>query len=182
MNKTINVIKSSDTELGVMLSPGYPYKFKTIFGKAGNVRNVIDYISIPEYPATLLGKTVLDSRDISLIKKFKKVKIENYHAIIASVLIERVKSDKKIIEMMKEEKYTYVSNFIKKSKLYGKVVEYKAPKHGMKVYCNILTKINELVYNDNLNDTTAWELIESYMENKESLIGDLIEKKENAAQ
>lgn len=105
----INVSKNGTTKLGRFLSPEYPIVVDTIvFGKAGNVRNAIDFITIPGYPINLLSKPRLSPRDIGMIPKVRK-QVPNYHAITAFLVGYRIIKDRGIVNLIYKNKLPYVS-------------------------------------------------------------------------
>ncbi len=95
----VNMVKFSESSIGVKLSLGYGLELTSnLFGEIGSIRNFLDYISNPKYPNALLKKKKISSEMRASIPKAKGRILPNYWAIVCSVMIERIKNDKALIE------------------------------------------------------------------------------------
>jgi len=164
----INVIKDSNTELGKMLSPGHPRVFSTIFGNIGNVRAGMDFVTTMSYPIDILGKSRLTKNDIAKIPR-KKVSIPNYWAVVAYLLVTRIRQDSKLRELMKDNDKEYICVYIKNGEEMGKSYTSFIPVNVFGRYLSILRDIEVVIKDDKLDDDdTVMALIESY-KHKETL-------------
>lgn len=97
----VNMVKFSKSELGVKLSLGSPTSFtSSLFGEIGNIKSFLDYLSNPKYPISLLSKKKISNEMLASIPKAKGRVLSNYWAIVATVMIERFKQDRSLIEAM----------------------------------------------------------------------------------
>lgn len=163
----INVSQYAETDLGKMLSPGYPISLQTLFGKIGTIRSAMEYIVTPNYPERLLSKRKLKRDEISTIPK-NKIDVPNYWAVIAYLLCLRVKSDDKLIEMLSniEEDTKFVSyNKVTKNTLGIKSVTYKQ-NLTMNMYLHIIDSIVRVIKQGVFNDRYIQSIIISYKDDK----------------
>ena len=155
----INVSKYSTIDIGKKLAYGYPISIETVFGKVGTVRSVMEYIATPNYPKELLSKTKLSPTDIKKIPK-RKIPIDNYWSIITYVLCLRVKSDKELIQLLKENTLPFTSYNINKVKYFDTDVINFNYNYKMGKYLGIIMLIQELIKQDKFEDKYIQELIE----------------------
>lgn len=95
----VNMVRFSDSEIGVKLSLGSPINLvNNLFGEIGTIKNFMDFITNPKYPINLLKKKKISSEILATIPKCKSRVLPNYWGIVATILIERIKTDKVLME------------------------------------------------------------------------------------
>jgi hypothetical protein len=95
----INMVRFSDSSIGAKLSLGSPINLvNNLFGEIGTMKNFMDFITNPKYPKNLLKKKKISSEILATIPKCKSRTLPNYWGIIATILIERIKNDKVLVE------------------------------------------------------------------------------------
>ena len=164
--EVVNVVLNSNDELGRRLSAGYPFKFDTVFGKVGNLRNAMDYIVTPNYPVKLLSKGKLTSSDINKIPK-KKNNMINYYAAIAYLIGERLSQDEETMEMIKANDKVLSAYYLNEREVFGKKITVYIPKKELTVYLSILNKYADSIKNGTFQDDIM-TIVESYKRDKES--------------
>jgi len=164
----ININSRSTTDLGKRLCYSYPFAIKTICGPAGSIRNFIDFLCKEGYPAELLPKTRMTKDDILRVPKLPK-RVNNYLAILAYILTQRILQDKRLQVSMKSNTLPYTSyRETRKETLFNSVIELSIPDVKMWKYVFVVNKIDELVKADNFNKATANALVESCMKDPTS--------------
>lgn len=145
----INMVKFSESSIGVKLSLGYGLDLTTnLFGEIGSVRNFLDYITNPKYPLSLLKKKKISSEMRASIPKAKGRVLPNYWAIVCSVMIERVKNDKalmdELLSLPKSVKFTMFK--VKQTKdVLDNDVNIVTPMSEYVRYCNIVNDIFQAI-------------------------------------
>ena len=169
----VNIVLNSDSELGKKLSIGYPFKFKTIFGNVGSVRNAIDYVTTPGYPVNLLSKSKLRSEEISKIPK-NKVRLTNYYAVVMYILTERVKQDEDLIRELMENDMILTSYYTNKREIAGETVTVIIPKNDNAMLVQMYSDIEQAIKDNGgvLNDEIQEKLIKSYITNPDKRLFD----------
>jgi len=159
----INVSKYSETELGRALAPGFPISLQTLFGKIGTLRTGMEYIVTPNYPERLLSKRKLKCIDLDKIPKHK-IDVPNYWSVVTYLLCLRIKSDEKLIELLREtdDDTKFVSyNKVNNKSLGINSIVYKENLR-LNIYTNIINDITRLIKSNVFHDLRIRELIVSY--------------------
>ena len=99
--RLINVSNRSEIELGRFLSPLHTSNTRLYCGKVAKLKTFMEAICTPNFPLEYLSKTYISSEDMKSLPK-AKVDLPNYWAIVAYAVVERVRQDKKLISMLKE--------------------------------------------------------------------------------
>lgn len=95
----INMVRFSDSSIGAKLSLGSPINLvNNLFGEIGTIKNFMDFITNPKYPKNLLKKKKISSEILATVPKCKSRVLPNYWGIITTILIERIKTDKELME------------------------------------------------------------------------------------
>lgn len=145
----VNMVKFSDSSIGVKLSLGYGLDLTTnLFGEIGSIKNFLEFITNPKYPVALLKKKKMSSEMHASIPKAKGRIIPNYWAIVCSVMIERIKNDKVLIEELltlpKSVKFTMFK--VKQTKdIMDNQVNIVTPMSEYLRYCNIVNDIFQAI-------------------------------------
>lgn len=145
----INVSKYSESELGKMLSYGYPVKVKTVFGKLGTVRAGMDFIKTPGYPTALLGKQRLTADEVNSIPR-KSTSVPNYWAIVAYIMCERIDQDSKVKKLLKENVAPIFTSFNTQDdrQFFKTTVKLSVPNMKMGRYLSIIRHIEKMLKED----------------------------------
>ena len=100
-DRLINVSNKSETELGRFLSPLHTSNTRLYCGKVAKLKTFMEAIRTPNFPPEYLAKNYISKEDMNALPK-ERVDVPNYWAIVAYAVVERVKQDKKLITMLKE--------------------------------------------------------------------------------
>lgn len=98
--RLINVSLKSNLLLGRLLSPLHTSNTTLFCGKVGKLRTFMRAIKTPGFPLDLLDKSNYSAEDASRIPK-EQVELPNYWAIVAQAVVERVRQDKKLMDLLK---------------------------------------------------------------------------------
>lgn len=166
----LNISKHSILDLGKELNPGYGFKFSSPFGKAGSVRNLMEYIVTPNYPIEVLRKTKLTLSDINRLPK-KKVNVTNYWAIVACSILSRIKEDEQLLDKLKQLpdniKITSFNSF--RSDFAGNKTISIVPNVKMRSYVDIIKFIIKQIKTIDINSKTLNEKIISTFSNDKNV-------------
>ena len=147
----VNIVKYSDSDIGRKLSIGQTINLATVFGKAGSMKQLMDYINIIDYPISLLAKSNFTKTDISKVPK-KKRPVLNYWAIIAINLINRIKADAELMERLislpKSVKFTSYEVHKQDDGVGNNLLVFK-PNMELHRYCMIVQDIYFMLKEDN---------------------------------
>jgi len=149
----INISAYSETELGKMLAPGYPVDTQLIIGQIGTVRAAVSYVITPGYPHHLLGKKKFTRSDVRSIPT-RTITVDNYWAIYAYILIERVRQDQVLRKLLLENTLDFTSYTIRKETLLGEKTSMLKINNSMRGYIDIIKQIKGLLVNEKLDDDT----------------------------
>lgn len=165
----INISKYSTTSIGKMLAPGYPFKFDSLIGTIGNIRNAMSYITIVNGPKWLLSKKKLTTTDIDIISKKKKVNLPNYWAIITYLIAARIMSDPALLSLIKNSNPDMIISTynIYKDNSLGTTSRRIEMNYSISRYVAAVRLIFELIRNDNFNNESIIKLIQESKENKD---------------
>lgn len=163
----INIFRDSDSELGRRLAPGYVMKFTTFLGITLTMKSFMSAISIKGYPLELLNiaSSKAHAKKLNELKKLEKVNVPNYWALVAYALCEKVRADKKLQELMRNNKAPYTAyNVTKTSTLLGKSIVTSLPNNSMGKYVAICTYITKMLQDNKFEDKDIQEFIEQCKE------------------
>lgn len=138
----INCVRNSKNDIGKQLSYGAPIKLKvsTPLGDIGSIRNAVTFWSRDEVEISFLQKRNLSSRDIKLIERLKFSRKINYWAFIAVVVLDRIISDKDLLDnILKLPRDLFFTAFSSTTLPSG--IVHTARLNKMVVYIEILNKI-----------------------------------------
>lgn len=155
----INVDHRSTNELGKMLSPLFPISVSTIFGTIGTIKNFMDFIAIPGYPREILALKKFGPKEIKSIPK-TRIAVPNYWAIVAYAICQRVKTNVKLISMIKKNTLPYTSyEKLEPGMFFDKEVLMSTPNIKMGRYLAIIRHIEKMIKADNFNDDAILKFI-----------------------
>lgn len=166
----LNISKHSFLNLGRELNPGFGIKFNTPFGKAGSVRNFMEYVVTPNYPIEILRKTKLTKIEIDKLPR-KKVNVTNYWAIVAIAVLTRIKEDKAILSALADLPVNCkITSFNKFSSEFGGVkTESVVPNVKMRSYIDIIKFIIKQIKISDINNQEVIDKIISTFSNDKTL-------------
>jgi hypothetical protein len=159
----INVSKHSKSELGKMLAYGHPVEINTVFGKVGTIRSAMDFITMPGYPVEFLSKKKLRQPEVAEINKLTKRTLPNYWAIVAYIVVERIKQDEKLQQLMIENEAQYTSFNMSKPQnfLGGAKLSMSVKNHKMSRYLSIIRHVEKMLKENTFTDENIQKFIEA---------------------
>ena len=98
----ISLSTLSKSPLGRSLALGYNRKMNTVIGEVKSIRRFMEYVSTRNYPTKYLLQSKLKSSDIREIARLDTLTLPNYWGILAYITCKRVKEDKRVTELLKE--------------------------------------------------------------------------------
>lgn len=157
----INVDFHSSTDLGRRLSMVYSKPFFTILGQTANIKTFAAAITIPNYPAEFIRKYRLTSEDFKQIPK-ERVSVPNYWALIAYAFCEKVKADKDLQKMLKENTlpFTAISGN-KEVNFFNTTLVMAKPNFQLGKYVAIIRLVSDMIKNGTFKDQEIKDFIVS---------------------
>lgn len=98
--RLVNVSTRSKLFLDKLLSPGHTSKTMLFCGRVAKIITFMRAIKTPGFPLQYLEKSNFTPEETASIPR-ETVALPNYWALVAYAVVERVKQDKKLIEMLK---------------------------------------------------------------------------------
>lgn len=157
----INISYYSNLPIGKMLSQGYGIKIDTIFGTVGSIRNLMEFISKPNYPVSILKKSKLSPYDIKKIPH-TTISVPNFWSIVAMGVCLRIKSYPEIMAELKSlDSDIKFTNFkIKQTKdLFNNSVSSVLYSNKAGRYLSILRHIKKMLDTDSFTDENIQKFI-----------------------
>lgn len=102
----IEVGRSANTKLGKYLGFTFERRVSLPYGVFSNVYKAISTLALIDFPESL-RLLHLTPDDVKTIKKLKQRKLEHYWVIVTYIMIEKVKNDKVLYDLMKDNKLEY---------------------------------------------------------------------------
>ena len=153
----IRVDKYAKSDLGKSLTMLSPRTFKTWIGYCGNLRNYMDFLTIKDYPRELVKKQHLNKNDILSIPKTKGY-VPNYWALLAAGFVDKVKSDKNLLNALKANTLPLVAhNQVSSRSLCGVTLNVSGHDVKLSKYLAIIRFVETFVKNDKLFDVPYME-------------------------
>ena len=143
--RLIDISVKSNNILGRLLSPRHTSNTRLFCGKVGKISNFIQAIKTPGYPIELLPKSRLSEAEFKSIPK-TMVSLPNFWALVAYAVVERVKQDKVLIDMLKANtlEFTSLEPPTEKELLGAKIV-YSSVSKRMGAYVAIIRNIELMI-------------------------------------
>ena len=146
----ININMHSTSELGKRLHTGYGYPF-TLCGNltVNSIKTFISFITRTEFPHYLLTKRKWEHEDTEKVSK-ERVYPRNYWALVAWAVCSRVRNDKYLIKLLKENEapFTAFSMLEEESFLDGKEsmgIKNVKMNYGLATYVAIIRNISDMI-------------------------------------
>lgn len=167
--ETINIANGNQYNeniplLGRKLALDNKSMFKTWFGRCISLRAYIEFITIPGYPVKFVTKPPVKRVDYIKIPK-KKVVLPNFYSLVCLGLIDKVKSDKELQKLLKENElpFSMVSSTEKDVEVFGNKLRLAIGEKKFIMYIQIVDTVSRLVKDDKLYDQEAVsKLVDSY--------------------
>lgn len=149
----INVDLHSEDPLGKLLSDRHLFKFKTWFGTVNSLKSYMDFISTPNYPVRLLLKKRLSKADLKEIASTRKISIPNFWALVVMAMIDKVKANKELYNLLKENDKEFTSiGYNTKTVIFGKEIEIETVNNKMGRYLAVIRLVEEIVKSGDIED------------------------------
>lgn len=168
----INIAMNGNTELGRRLAQGYTRNFITFLGRTNSVRSFMSAVTVPGYDLNLLSKNRITREDVATIPK-TIIDVPNYWALLAYALCEKVRADKELQDMIKQNNipFTSLGKPIEKP-LFNVMISTINVKHDMIKYVAIVNEISKLIKEDKFNNENILDLINKCKSDPEKEIWD----------
>lgn len=141
----INISTKSTVMLGRLLSPFHTSNTRLFCGKVAKIRGFMQAIKTPNYPVNLLSVSVISQEQAKSIPR-EVVVLPNYWALVAYAVVERVKQDKELIKMLKENTLEFTClDAPKEKELHGAKFVYSTVSKKMGVYVSIIRHIELMI-------------------------------------
>lgn len=164
-DKYINVVKHSNTELGVKLSMGYPRRFQSAIGACGSIRNAVEYLNIVGYPRDLLGVSKLTKKQINRIPNGRR-HLPNYISAVATLVYDNLVTDPELIEDIKNSTGTIISYNRFRRKSLGTEINVYEYNHKLSFYTKVLRIYAYMIRNDLFTTDNVKQIIEHLKDDK----------------
>lgn len=162
----ISLYSGSKTIIGKGLAFTSPRKFNTFIGEVSGIRRFVIYLSTKGLPMSFLTKGRYNKEDHLLVKSNEPLTLTNYWAIVCYALCERVRQDKPLVEMIKNNTLPLtVVHWKKNPKILNDIASKLVCVNQTKlaVYLSIVRNIEMLIKEDMFNSNNINKLIKFYM-------------------
>lgn len=166
----ISLWSGSKSVLGRALSYTNPRRFNTFIGEVSGIRRFVVYLSTKDLPISFLLKGKYTKEDHELVRSKESLSLTNYWAVVAYALIERIRNDKKLQEMIYENTLPFTAITWKKTpSILNNVPNMKVGVNNIRLanYLAIVRNIEALIKNDMFTSANMKELIRFHMVNKD---------------
>ena len=166
----ISLWSGSKSVLGRALSYTNPRRFNTFIGEVSGIRRFVVYLSTKDLPISFLLKGKYTKEDHELVRSKESLSLTNYWAVVAYALIERIRNDKKLQEMIYENTLPFTAITWKKTpSILNNVPNMKVGVNNIRLanYLAIVRNIEALIKNDMFTSANMKELIKFHMVNKD---------------
>ena len=166
----ISLWSGSKSVLGRALSYTNPRRFNTFIGEVSGIRRFVVYLSTKDLPISFLLKGKYTKEDHELVRSKESLSLTNYWAVVAYALIERIRNDKKLQEMIYENTLPFTAITWKKTpSILNNVPNMKVGVNNIRLanYLAIIRNIETLIKNDMFTSANMKELIKFHMVNKD---------------
>lgn len=150
--RMVNISIKSDVELGRLLSPMWTTHTMLFCGRVAKLKTFMEAIRTPNYPVMFLDKEFLSKEDIMSIPQ-EKVHLPNFWAIVASAVVERVRQDKKLTDMLKVNNLEFtILRKPKEIEYAGRLIEMSLVDTKMANYVSIIRHIELMIKEETFGD------------------------------
>lgn len=143
--RLIDISTRSNSMLGRLLSPRHTSNTRLFCGKVAKLKSFMQAIKTPGYPIELLSKSVLSESEAKSIPREVK-SLPNFWALVAYAVVERIRQDKALIEMLKANTLEFTCLEAPKEKeLHGAKIVYSSVSKRMGAYVAIIRNIELMI-------------------------------------
>lgn len=144
-DRLINISTKSNTLLGRLLSPHHTSNTRLFCGKVAKLKNFMQAIKTPGYPIDLLAKSIPTAEEFKSIPR-QMVSLPNYWALVAYAVVERIKQDKALADMLKANTLEFTClDAPKEKELHGAKLVYSSVSRKMGAYVSIIRNIELMI-------------------------------------
>lgn len=150
--RIVNISSSSEVELGRLLAPMWTSNTLLFCGRVAKIKTYMEAIRTPGYPLEYLEKTKFTTEDIKKIPK-EKAYLPNYWALVALGVVERVRQDKKLAQMLKVNNLEFtLLDKPKRFEFDNRVMEMSLVDTKLRNYVSIIRHIELMIKQETFND------------------------------
>lgn len=158
-SKYINVVKHSNSNIGMRLSIGHPRRFESVIGTCGSVRNAIDCVRTNIYPKELLSISRLTKKQINRIPT-KKRRVVNFISSVATLLYDSIVSDEQLITDIRSSEGEFISYNKHLRKSLGSDISVYEYNHTLSYYIKIVRMYVFMIRHDVFTPEYVIQVIE----------------------